>query len=315
MIIYLCSNFYKLWIASESKWNVKMIKSTQSKLAGLLFGIIQIIMAQDLYSNLININGHQIHYYQTGTRGEPIVLLTGYATTSNFWSKEFISCLATNHKVYLFDYQGINTASTYDVSKLSIKSMASDVNQLVSKLNLKNAQLLGWSMGGAIALEASFQSPNLYQNLILLAPVLPTGGKTKLIQPMPEHAPFKTDSDVLNYVLNNNLYNYQTDNLKYYKSQFIQSKLEEIFPEKLVRDAQGKAMGEWVVNLAVGEQFKIATTPATFYLPTNDTIINQDTALAIAKEYPNGTIIKVKNSGHAIALQTPDTLCTNIKEY
>lgn len=292
-----------------------MMKSIKWKLTAILFGIIQIIMAQDLYSNLISINGHQIHYYQTGTTGEPIVLLTGYATTSNFWSKEFIGCLAANHKVYLFDYQGINTASKYDVTKLSIKSMASDVNQLVDKLNLKNAQLLGWSMGGAIALEASFQSPNLYQNLILLSPVLPTGGKTKLIQPMPEHAPFKTDNDVLNYVLNNNLYNYQSDSLKYYKSQFIQSKLEEIFPEKLVRNAQGKAIGEWVTNLAVGEQFKIATTPATFYLPINDTIINQNIALTIAKEYPNGMIIKVNNSGHAVALQIPDTLCKNIEEH
>ncbi len=272
------------------------------------------LLAQDLNSNLVNINGHQIHYYQTGDKGSPIILLTGYATTGNFWNKQFISCLANSHKVYLFDYQGINTENKSDISKLSINSMANDVNKLTKTLKLKHPQLLGWSMGGSIALEASFQFPELYEKLILLAPALPTAGKVKLTQPMPEHTPFKSDNDVLNYVLNNNLYDYNPDKLEDYKSQFIQSKLEQIFPDKPVREAQTKAIREWTTNPSVSEQFKVANTPAVFYLPEKDTILNQDLALPIAKEYMNGTIIQVKNSGHAVAWQIPEDLCKSIDE-
>ncbi len=283
------------------------------KLLAVFLGLVRMGLAQDLNSNLVNINGHQIHYYQTGDKGSPIILLTGYATTSNFWNKQFISCLANNHRVYLFDYQGINTDSKSDISKLSIKSMAHDVNTLSRSLQLKSPQLLGWSMGGSIALEASFQAPQQYEKLILLAPALPTAGKVKLTQPMPEHAPFKSDNDVLNYVLNNNLYDYNSDKLDGYKSQFIQSKLEQIFPDKPVREAQAKAIREWTTSPFVSAQFKIATTPAVFYLPEKDTIINQKLALPIAKEYTNGTIIQVKNSGHAVSWQIPENLCAHLK--
>lgn len=284
------------------------------KLLVVFLGLIGMALGQNLNSSLVNINGHQIHYYQTGDKGIPIVLLTGYATTSNFWNKQFISCLANSHKVYLFDYQGINTNNKSDISKLSIKSMARDVNKFTKMLNLKNPQLLGWSMGGSIALEASFQDPQQYEKLILLAPALPTTGKVKLSQPMPEHATFKSDNDVLNYVLNNNLYDYNSDKLEDYKSQFIQSKLEQIFPDKPVREAQTKAIREWTMNPSVSEQFKVATTPVVFYLPEKDTILNQNLALPIAKEYTNGTIIQVKNSGHAVAWQIPENLCKSIDE-
>jgi pimeloyl-ACP methyl ester carboxylesterase len=284
------------------------------KLFFILIMSLRIVSAMNLNSNLVNINGHQIHYYQAGNSGSAIVLLTGYATTSNFWNKEFIQCLAQNHQVFLFDYQGINTHDKSDLTGLSINSMAKDVNALTKKLKLKNPQLLGWSMGGAIALEASFLSPQLYKQLYLLAPVVPNRGQSKLSFPMPEHPPFKSDSDVMSYVFNNNLYDYQPDNVSTLSNNFIQNGLEQVFPNKPVREAQSKAIANWVSSVKSDAQFRQATAPAVFYIPDHDQIINQTVALPIILQYPNATVIQVKNSGHAVAWQIPQQLCKSIDD-
>ena len=278
----------------------------------LMVMVLKMAYCVDLFSNQIKLNGHLLHYYKAGDRGQPIILLTGYATTSNFWNRQFISCLATNHQVYLFDYQGINTPDKADLSKMSIQSMAKDVNAMVSKLNIHRPLLLGWSMGGAVTLEASFMAPDLYEQIYLLSPVVPTEGKSRLSLPMPEHPVFKSDNDVISYVFNNNLYNYNPDDVTELRKEFIQNGLEQIFPSKQVRDAQGRAIATWISSKMVREQFNNATTPAVFYIPDHDRILDSNVALPIAKEYRNASIIQVKNSGHAVAWQIPEQLCKSI---
>ena len=104
----------------------------------LAFSGVNLADALDLESNQLRVNGHTIHYYQAGTKGRPLILLTGYATTSNFWNSDFVECLAANHQVYLMDYAGINSSESTNLHKLSIKSMAVDVNKLSQKLKLKH---------------------------------------------------------------------------------------------------------------------------------------------------------------------------------
>ena len=47
----------------------------------LSFAGVNLANALDLESNQLRVNGHSLHYYQAGTKGTPLILLTGYATT------------------------------------------------------------------------------------------------------------------------------------------------------------------------------------------------------------------------------------------
>lgn len=223
----------------------------KSFLSVMLLAGINLVSAANLDSQQINVNGHTLHYYQAGNKGTPLVLLTGYATTSNFWNSDFVQCLATNHQVYLIDYAGINSSESVNLQKLSIQSMALDVNEFIHKLKLKHPALVGWSMGGGVALEASFIAPNEYRQLYLISPLVPMINQQKLTFSSAEHGDFKSESDVLNYVFNNNLYLYESTNLTTLRAKFLATKVSELFPPSAFMPAQRSAINQWmnIVNL------------------------------------------------------------------
>ena len=266
--------------------------------------------ATEIDSQIATINGHQLHYYKIGTSGSPLILLTGYATTSNFWNTRFVECLAQQHQVYLFDYAGINTPYQ-QIESRSIQTMASDVNQLSIQLGLSNPSLIGWSMGGGVALQASFDAQERYTHLYLLAPIVPfqngsfsSAGKT--------HQPFKTSNNVLNYVFNNNLSNYNQASLSTLQAQLIQPQVTDLFPAKNIIIQQEQAISSWISNPTSTQSFQHTQVPATFYIPDQDQIIQQNYLKGVIASYPNSTVVRVSGSGHAVAWQYPIEICNNI---
>jgi pimeloyl-ACP methyl ester carboxylesterase len=187
--------------------------------------------------------------------------------------------------------------------------MADDTNSVVAKLKLKNPALIGWSMGGGVAQEAS-KNYN-YRQLYLLASILPTS--QQLVYPFKPHGAFKSESDILNYVFANNLYGYESSQLMTEKKRFINPALKSLFPAANIIAAEGDAIGVWQYESENVVAFKSSKTPAQFWLAQHDGIINSQLAESIIASYPNQTIHKVDVSGHALAWQAGLDICRNIK--
>jgi pimeloyl-ACP methyl ester carboxylesterase len=62
--------------------------------------------------------------------------------------------------------------------------MADDVASVLQNLNLAPAHVVGWSMGGFIALELAIRNPALVQKLILVS--TSAGGSSTSVHPAPE---------------------------------------------------------------------------------------------------------------------------------
>ncbi len=274
----------------------------------LILSFAGVCSAAELNSKTVTVNGHKIHYYQSGTKGSPVVLLTGYATTSNFWPRDFVSCLASSHQVYLIDYRGINTSESIVASELTIKSMAQDTNAIVAQLKLTNPSLIGWSMGGGVAQEAS--KTYHYRQLYLLASVIPT--TQQLVYPFKPHDVFKSESDVLNYVFANNLYHYESSQLVSEQQRFINPELKTLFPNADIIAAQGKAIEAWKNESNNAASFRTSKTPAQFWLAQHDGIINTRLAESLIANYPDKTIHYIDDSGHALAWQAGQEICASI---
>jgi pimeloyl-ACP methyl ester carboxylesterase len=266
--------------------------------------------SQSLQSRQLAVNGQEFHYYQLGESGSPVVLLTGYATTSNFWNRNFVDCLAQKHKVYLIDYAGINSAQQPS-TLISLPAMASDINQLVTNLKLTKPALIGWSMGGGVALQASFDEPTNFKHLFLLASLVPGTESGILIAAKP-HQPFKNDAEVLNYVFERNLYKYKPTELTQLQPQFINGQVANLFPSLEVIKGQANAVHHWVNAPAAIQAFAKSQVAATFYIPQHDAIINQSVAQAAIKNYANYNLVMIESAGHAVAFQQPITICQNI---
>ncbi|OIN98134.1 MAG: hypothetical protein AUJ49_13765 [Desulfovibrionaceae bacterium CG1_02_65_16] len=101
-----------------------------------------------------------------GTR--PLLLITGYAVTKEMWNADFVRALAAHRRVLLLDNRGMGP-STSGGESFGIRDMARDAAALLDALGIRQADVLGWSMGGMTAQELALARPDLVAALVLYA--------------------------------------------------------------------------------------------------------------------------------------------------
>ena len=110
-------------------------------------------------------NGVSLYYEEHGA-GEPLVLLHGGIGSGAMFAA-ILPALAANRRVLLVDLQG--HGRTADVDRpFRVESMADDVAGLIAELG-GAADVLGYSLGGAVALRLAIQHPERVRELILVS--------------------------------------------------------------------------------------------------------------------------------------------------
>lgn len=82
--------------------------------------------------------------------GRPVLLLHGWTMSSHFWRRQ--SALAESFQVITIDLRGHGRSQT-TLRGHTLPRYARDVRQVITALNLQDVMLVGWSMGGSVALE------------------------------------------------------------------------------------------------------------------------------------------------------------------
>ncbi len=107
----------------------------------------------------VNVAGTRIAYRTLGTdAGEPpLVLFQHFTGTMDDWDPEVVEGLARHRRVYAFDNPGLGASE--GVTPDSIEGMSQVALGLVDALNLGKVDLLGFSLGGAVAQQVLFDRP------------------------------------------------------------------------------------------------------------------------------------------------------------
>lgn len=117
--------------------------------------------------------------------GPPLLVLTGYAMTSEMWDAAFIRELAAARQVILMDNRGMGPSPLGEGAEISIRRMALDAEAVLDGLGIDRVDVLGWSMGGMIAQELTMARPQRVRSLVLVAsaadigPLLPALDRMK----------------------------------------------------------------------------------------------------------------------------------------
>jgi pimeloyl-ACP methyl ester carboxylesterase len=123
-----------------------------------------------------DVNGVRLHYF-IGGKGDPVVLLHGYAETSRMWFP-IMPLLAQNHTVIVPDLRGAGDSSKPE-SGYDKKNMAVDIHDLVTSLGIKHASIVGHDIGLMVAYAYAAQFPQETERLVLMDAFLPGIGDWK----------------------------------------------------------------------------------------------------------------------------------------
>lgn len=120
------------------------------------------------------VNGIKV-YYEVYGEGKPLVLLHGAFYTINLNWSELIPELSKTRKVIALEMQG-HGHSPFSDRKLSLTTLASDVEKVMDYLKIDSADVVGYSMGGSVAYQFAVQSPKRLRKLVIISSTYKSSG-------------------------------------------------------------------------------------------------------------------------------------------
>ena len=112
-------------------------------------------------------------YYEDHGSGQPVVLIHGYPLDSSSWEKQTAVLLEAGKRVITYDRRGFGK-SDRPTSGHDYDTYAADLSGLVSALDLRNAVLVGFSMGtGEVVRYISRYGSHRVAKAVFIGAILP----------------------------------------------------------------------------------------------------------------------------------------------
>ena len=115
----------------------------------------------------VRANGIDIGYKLVGA-GEPLVMIMGLGGTVENWHKDIVAALAKKYQLVMLDNRGMGNSSANDTT-FTYRLFADDVIGLMDALGVKQAHVLGYSMGSTITQELLLTYPQRFRKAIIHA--------------------------------------------------------------------------------------------------------------------------------------------------
>src|SRR5216684_2716341 len=113
------------------------------------------------------VNGLKM-YYEIHGSGEPVVLLHGaFMAITDDW-RVWISELSKTRKVIAVEMQGHGRTADID-RDLSYENLADDVAGLLDYLKIERADIIGYSLGGGVAMQCAIRHPEKVRKVVSIS--------------------------------------------------------------------------------------------------------------------------------------------------
>ncbi|MEH7502029.1 alpha/beta hydrolase [Neobacillus drentensis] len=112
-------------------------------------------------------NGETLAYREREGGETTVLLIHGNMTSSKHWDL-VLENIDAKYKLYAVDLRGFGSSS-YNNPVMSIKDFSDDVKLFVDEIGLRDFSIVGWSTGGAVAMQFTADYPGYCNKLILLA--------------------------------------------------------------------------------------------------------------------------------------------------
>src|ERR1700704_663915 len=112
------------------------------------------------------VNGINL-YFETHGAGHPLILLHGGLGSGEMFGP-ILPALAARHRVIAADLQGHGRTADID-RPIDMRLMADDIAALIDHLGLEKPDVLGYSLGGGVAMFLASKYPPKLNKLVLVS--------------------------------------------------------------------------------------------------------------------------------------------------
>lgn len=119
-------------------------------------------------NKFVTVEGTKLAYRTLGNRSDapPLVLFQHFTGTMDDWDQSMIEGLAKSRTVVIFENAGIGASE--GKAPDSVATMARYAEGFLDALHLNNVDILGFSLGGAVAQQVLADRPELVRKVILV---------------------------------------------------------------------------------------------------------------------------------------------------
>jgi non-heme chloroperoxidase len=112
-------------------------------------------------------------YYEDHGAGQPVVLIHGFPFNTASWEKQTAALLAAGYRTIAYDRRGFGNSSQ-PAAGYDYDTFAADLDTLMNELDLRDAVLVGHSMGtGEVVRYLGTYGSNRVNRAVLLSPLAP----------------------------------------------------------------------------------------------------------------------------------------------
>jgi len=222
-------------------------------------------------------------YCEIYGEGEPLLLLHGNSGSIQDFIYQ-IPEFSSHFKVIAVDSRAQGRSSDSD-KEITYALMASDMSELIDKLNLGSVYIVGWSDGGNVGLELAFAHPEKVKKLVAFGANY-------------THENWMTEPENVEMDANDPLVLEISTMLKRYKDGL--DKLSPNTKKKL------SALMEKYPNFT-REQLKQIKVPVLVVAGDHD-IINLDQTITLFTNLPHAQLFIVPNASHFVPIEQPELI-------
>jgi pimeloyl-ACP methyl ester carboxylesterase len=244
-------------------------------------------------------------WFDTSGSGAPIVLLGGVAADSAFWAG-LVPLLTAHRRVVTYDGRGVGRSEA-PAGPYSVADLAADALGVLDAARVTEpVDLVGHSLGGAVALEVARSYPDRVRRLVLLQAPARFGGTARLAL---RAAGAAYDDDprpmaAMARALFPWLFSASFLSAPGRYDELMRLSVDTATPQpRTGYEGQLAALAGFDASRWAAEVHH----PALVVAADQDLLVTADDAAALARALPDATMVTVAGAGHCAPVERPDT--------
>jgi pimeloyl-ACP methyl ester esterase len=256
--------------------------------------------------------GVTLHYEETGS-GRPLLFLHGWAMSGRVW--RFQQPLADPYRLIYLDQRGHGGSTA--ASSYTIDDFAGDLVAFLDVMDLRDAVVVGWSMGVQVVLHAVQAMNARVAGLILV------GGTPRFTSAAGyPHGQPPVEVKGMGVRLRRD---YQKTMGDFFKGMFSEGELDHPQYQRIVHeivmagkspdpDAAKQAL-RILSDVDLREELAAIKLPVLLIHGDKDTICPASASAYMAKRLPHGSLELMHGCGHAPFMTRPDEFNAKVREF